>query len=95
VLDPLFEHTADEIGRNCIGVEFMPGWRFGIDRHVYELVRRVTDRESAERLLGFLSESRLDSEGESLAEESSLGRDGHILIGGPDYSEKVWRRELA
>lgn len=95
VLDPLFENAAQEIGGNYIGIEFMPGWRFGIDRHVYKLVRGVENAESAGRLLSFLADIKPDADGGRLAEESSAGGDGHILIGGPDYSETIWRRELA
>lgn len=95
VLDPLFENVAREIGGNYIGIEFMPGWRFGIDRHIYKLVQSVVDAESAGRLLSFLNNFTPDADGARLTEESSAGGDGHILIGGPDYSEAIWRKELA
>ncbi len=94
VLDPLFENAAREIGGNYIGIEFMPGWRFGIDRHVYKLVRRVEDAESAGRLLSFLTDFTPDTDGALRTGGSSTGGDGHILIAGPDYSETIWRREL-
>lgn len=93
VLDPLFDTYARAIGGNYIGIEFLPGWRFGIDRHVYKLVRGVDDAKSAGRLLSFLTDFTPD--GERIVEESSAGADGLILIGGPDYSEKVWHWELA
>ncbi|HEY8604824.1 hypothetical protein [Tsuneonella suprasediminis] len=94
VLDPLFENVARDIGGNFVGIEFMPGWRFGIDRHVYKLVRSVEDAESAGQLLNFLANFAPEDDGERIAEERSIGRDGLILTGGPDYSEKIWRREL-
>ena len=95
VLDPLFESAAREIGGNYVGIEFMPGWRFGIDRSVYKLVRSVEDIETAGRLLSFLTDFTPDADGARLAGESSAGSDGHIIIGGPDYSETIGRRELA
>lgn len=95
VLNPLFENVAHGIGGNFVGIEFMPGWRFGIDRHVYKLVRSVEDIGSAERLLHFLDNFAPEYDVPHVAGEHSAGRDGLILIGGPDYSEKVWHRELA
>ena len=95
VLDPLFENSASDIDSNYIGIEFMPGWRFGIDRHVYKLVRSVEDTESAEWLLAYLTEFRFDEDSKRIADEQSVGGDGLILIGSPNYSQKVWRRELA
>ena len=88
VLDPLFENAAVDIGGSYMGIEFMPGWRFGIDRHVYKLVRSIEDAKSAGRLLSYLTEFRPDEEGTRTAEEQSVGGDGFILIGGLDYSEK-------
>lgn len=95
VLDPLFENAARDIGGNYIGIEFMPGWRFGIDRHVFKLVRSVEDAASAGQLLNFLTNFTPDGDGARAAEERSVGSDGLILIGGPEYSEKIWRREVA
>jgi hypothetical protein len=94
VLDPLFEDAARDIGGNFIGIEFMPGWRFGIDRNVYKLVRNVEDARSAGQLLDVLTNFAQEDDGASAAEERSVGRDGLILTGGPDYSDKVWRREV-
>lgn len=94
VLDPLFENVARDIGGNFVGIEFMPGWRFGIDRHVYKLVRSVEDADSAGQLLNYLANFAPEDEGTRIAEERSIGSDGLVLIGGPDYSEKIWRREL-
>ena len=95
VLDPLFQEAAREIGGGNIGIEFMPGWQFGIDRDVYKLVRGVRDAESASRLLSFLTDFTPNTDDARPSEVRSVGSDGHVLIGGPDYSEKIWRRELA
>lgn len=94
VLDPLFEVSAREIGGNYIGIEFMPGWRFGIDRHVYKLVRSINDARSAGDLFSFLGEFTPDGDGARLREDRSAGKDGLILIGDPDHSEKAWHREI-
>lgn len=94
VLDPLFEGSARDIGGNYIGIEFMPGWKFGIDKHVYKLVRSVNDAQSAGDLFSFLGDFTPDGDGASRHEERSVGNDGLILIGGPDYSEKAWYREI-
>jgi hypothetical protein len=95
VLDPLFATFARDIGGSLVGIEFMPGWRFGIDRKVYELVRAADDANSAGRLLSYLANFRPLADGGRIDEEYSAGADGIILIGGPDYSEKVWRTEFA
>lgn len=95
VLDPLFESSARDIGGNYIGIEFMPGWRFGIDRHVYKLVRGVEDADTAGRLLAFLSNFTPETGGARIAEEYSAGSDGFLLIGGPDFSAKGMRDALA
>ena len=94
VLDPLFERSAREIGGNYLGIEFMPGWRFGIDRHVYKLVRAVDDAASAGRLLSFLSEFTPGPDRAGLAEETSIGGDGHILIGGPAFPFTLWQERI-
>lgn len=94
VLDPLFEASARDIGGNYVGIEFMPGWRFGIDRHVYKLVRSVEDADTAGRLLAFLSNFTPETDGARIAEDSSAGSDGLLLIGGPDFSTKRIRDTL-
>ena len=72
----------------------MPGWRLGIDRHVYKLVRSVEDADTAGRLLAFLSNFTPETDGVGLAEEYSAGSDGLLLIGGPDFSTKGMRDAL-
>lgn len=94
VLDPLFEIAARDIGDGFIGIEFMPGWKFGIDRHVYKLVQDVKNPESAGALLNFLGDFTDDSLAARSAENRSVGKDGLILVGSPDYSETPWHREL-
>ncbi|EZP72753.1 hypothetical protein BV96_01386 [Sphingomonas paucimobilis] len=95
LLDPLFEASARDIGGNYIGIEFMSGWRFGIDRHVYKLVRGVEDADTAGRLLAFLPNFTPETDGARIAEEYSAGSDGFLLIGGPDFSTKGMRDALA
>ncbi len=92
VLNPLFENSAQGIGGNYIGIEFMPGWRFGIDRHVYKLVCGIDDKQSVGRLLSFLNDFRPDKD--RVIEEHSAGADGLILIGGAEYSEKAKHKQL-
>lgn len=95
MLDPLFESSARDIGVNYVGIEFMPGWKFGIDRHVYKLVRSVDDIETAGRLLAYLSNFTPDTDGARIAEEYSAGSDGLLLVGGPDFAPKLTRDVLA
>lgn len=95
VLDPLFEASARDIGGNYVGIEFMPGWRFGIDRHVYKLVRSVEDADTAGRLLAFLSNFKREFDGARIAGGYSVGLDGLLLIGGPDFVTKRMRDVLA
>lgn len=71
VLDSLFEYSARDIGGNYVGIEFMPGWKFGIDRHVCNLVRSVEDADTAGRLLAFLSNFTPEIDGARIAEEYS------------------------
>ena len=95
VLDPLFENTATEIGGNYIGIEFLPGWKFGIHSDVYSLVRDVKDAKSASQLLTFLSNFTPAVESSVFAGVNSVGTDGHILIGRSRFSEEVWSKEIA
>lgn len=95
VLDPLFESSARDIGGDYVGIEFMPGWKFGIDRHVYRLVRSVDNLETAGRLLAHLSNFTADTDRARIAEEYSAGSDGLLLVGGSDFSPKLARDVLA
>lgn len=95
VLDPLFEANMREIDRGYVGIEFMPGWRFGINEAVYKRVRSVRDDASASDLLQFLGRLKADGDRASKAEDRSVGADGLILIGDPDALPKTWRERLA
>lgn len=91
ILDPLFDRYAQDIDPEHIGIEFMPGWRFGIHRAVYKMVRRVEDDRTASDLLQFLGNFPPRVDGVAKAEDRSAGSDGLVLIGGPDFSAKMWR----
>lgn len=88
VLDPLFQASARNIGGNYVGIEFAPGWRFGIDRHVYKLVQGAKDQASGEALLDFLNNFQPELGRDDSSR--SVGKDGLILIGGPEAKETRW-----
>lgn len=80
VLDPLFLENRRDIGDGVEGLEFAPGWKFGIEREVLKPLLAVQDEDSARRFCGFLAARGRDREEEEL-EQVSLGRDGLALYG--------------
>ncbi|MES0117918.1 hypothetical protein NKK52_18300 [Mesorhizobium sp. C277A] len=92
VLDPLFEANRVDIDRDYVGVEFMPGWKFGIHKAVIKQLRDVDDEESFKRFLGLLSNlPASDGVTASKIEDRSYSPDGFVLIGTPDTFETPLR----
>jgi hypothetical protein len=81
VLDPTFEVHRRPIDGEYEGIEFAPGWWFGIHRAVYRTLRTVEDADSAARFLRLLD--NVAEDGEEIEGVRSAGPDGLVLIGDP------------
>lgn len=85
VLDPLFQASSRDIEGGYVGIEFMPGWRFGIHKDVLKRLLSVEDEASATAFLRFVAEFSYEEEG---TDSRSVGPDGLILTGHSDFPRR-------
>lgn len=87
ILDPLFQRFSTPIDVDYLGIEFMPGWKFGIHKAIYERLETMKDEDgAAEFLLALRTRS---FEATEIADpnrrtDRSIGPDGLILVGDPN-----------
>jgi hypothetical protein len=74
VLDPLFQISSRDIEPEYVGIEFMPGWHFGIHKGVLKRLIAVVDEASAAAFLQFVADLG-DGDRES-TDNRSAGPDG-------------------
>ncbi|MCD4511960.1 hypothetical protein LQT97_12020 [Brucella pseudogrignonensis] len=87
VLDSLFQQFVTDIDVDYVGIEFMPGWKFGIHKALYRKLQNIKDEEGAIEFLLTLNDPPFEATeiaGPNRRSHRSVGRDGLILIGNPD-----------
>ncbi|MBJ6988204.1 hypothetical protein [Devosia sp. MC521] len=87
VLDPLFQRFVTEIDVDYLGIEFMPGWKFGIHKAIYRKLQSIKDENGAIEFLLTLRDPPFEANEVSdpnRRSDRSIGRDGLILMGNPD-----------
>jgi hypothetical protein len=83
VLDPLFQQFSTGIDVDFVGIEFMPGWKFGIHKAVYEQLLSIKDEGGAVEFMLMLGARPFQST-DVADPDQNIGPDGMILIGNPD-----------
>lgn len=87
ILDPLFQRFSTPIDVDYLGIEFMPGWKFGIHKAVYKQLQIIKDEEgAAEFLLALLTPpfEATETTDPNRRADRSIGPDGLILVGDLD-----------